>query len=522
MAVIIKKSAALAAIALALNGSSMLTTAALARPPATAARSCAGDEALREDIARFMTELYRTAYPEAVAPGFAVAVIRRDCDIFARGFGYADLAGRRPVDEHSAFYIASATKAFVGLTAELLHRQGRIDLDSPMTRYVSGLQLTSPLDARRITLRQLLTHTHGIQNWGPVVFRSAITGQGDSRRLLALLSSHEAAPNGNAFAYGNIGYNAAGLIIHSATGRQWQDSLQQLVLRPLGLNATTPYISRVPRARMALPYMFDGAGYAALPQAKANSNMHAAGGMFSSLADMTQWLRVNMAGGRIGGRTVVPGAAIEAAQFARATRSEPMPGPFPMTAYGLGWDEGSYRGERLLMSQGGFSAYQSLVTYMPDQDLGIVILTNEAGSGEDILRTVSQYVYDVALGGAEAREQWARRMQQLPRMVRHSRERIAADHARRRARPQASVAELAASVGTYRNPDWGTFEVTLHDGRLQVRAGAARSIAEPYNLDRHEWRIELQPARGETIQFALSGASAQTLNYGGVTFTRVR
>src|SRR5688572_20676760 len=72
-----KKKTALAAIALALNGSSALTATAAARPAAV--RQCVGDEALRQDIERFTSELYRTAYPEAVAPGFAVAIIRRDC-----------------------------------------------------------------------------------------------------------------------------------------------------------------------------------------------------------------------------------------------------------------------------------------------------------------------------------------------------------------------------------------------------------------------------------------------------------
>jgi hypothetical protein len=131
-------------------------------------------------------------------------------------------------------------------------------------------------------------------------------------------------------------------------------------------------------------------------------------------------------------------------------------------------------------------------------------------------------VYDVALGGAEARQQWAQRMQQLPRMVERSRQRIAEDIARRRARPQASAEEIAAPVGTYRNPAWGTVEVALQGGQLEFRAGAVRSVAEPFNLAEHRWRVELQPARGETIQFSFTGASAHSLEYGGVTFTRVQ
>jgi CubicO group peptidase (beta-lactamase class C family) len=410
----------------------------------------------------------------------------------------------------------------VGLAAELLRLEGRIDLDAPISRYVPDLRLAPPLDPRGITLRQLLTHTHGIENWGPVVFRTAMSGEGDRRQLLALLATHGPAQAGATFQYGNIGYNAAGLIIRSATGRTWQDWLQRLVLRPLGLNVTTPYASAAARADMAHPYMFNGQGYTLLRQAKADTTMHAAGGMFSSLRDMKRWVRVTMGNGRVDGRAVVPAAAIEATGQEWARRLQPMPGAFPMQGYGLGWDQGSYRGERILMSQGGFSAYQSIVTYMPGKDLGIVVLTNEAGSGEDLVRAVSQYVFDVALGGEEARQQWAQRMQQLPRMVQRSRDRIAGDIARRLARPPASPTQLATYVGTYRHPDWGTIKVQERGGRLHVRAGAAESQAEPFNLAEHQWRIEFQPARGETIQFSLVGPVAQTVTFAGVTFARTR
>lgn len=83
-------------------------------------KQCPGDQALRADLASFISDLYRVAYPEAVAPGMAVAIIRRDCDVLSRSYGYADLAAKRPIDADTSFYIASSTKPFVGLAAQLL------------------------------------------------------------------------------------------------------------------------------------------------------------------------------------------------------------------------------------------------------------------------------------------------------------------------------------------------------------------------------------------------------------------
>lgn len=515
-----RKALYLAAAAVALACSPAIASPAFAQGEAD--RPCDGDEALRAELERFTAELYRTVYPEATAPGVAVAVVRRNCVVFLDGLGYADLASRRRIDADSLFYIASSTKAFTGLAAQLLHMRGRIDLDGPIANYLSGVRLAPPLEPRHISLRQLLTHTHGIENWGPVVFRSAFTGDGSGRRLRALLASHPATDAGNRFRYGNIGYNAGGLVMQAATGHDWRRLVQDLVLRPLQLRSTTTRASRVPPGRLANPYLFDGRGFALLEQVKNDRNMHAAGGMFSSLRDMTRWLQSNMADGMIGNRRVFPATAIAEARRQWAQRDEPSHDEFALSGYGLGWDIGSYRGERLLQSQGGFSAYQTLVSYLPDRDLGIVVLTNEAGSGEDMMRTIAQYAFDAALGAPQARELWSGRMRQLPAMIARSRERISQDVERRAQRVSPPAGELAAYAGTYRNPDWGTFRVRVRGGRLQISAGALHSALEPFNVAEQQWRVEFQPARGETIRFAVSHGRAVSIDYGGAVFTRVR
>src|SRR6185503_15908443 len=125
------------------------------------------------ELETFISQLYRAVFPEETAPGIAVAVVKDDQVFYLGGFGYADLAARRKVTPQSVFYIASATKSFVGLMAALMHANKQIDLDAPLSRYLPTLQLAPGLSADQITLRQLLTHTHGISNNGPVVFRTA-------------------------------------------------------------------------------------------------------------------------------------------------------------------------------------------------------------------------------------------------------------------------------------------------------------------------------------------------------------
>ena len=157
-----------------------------------------------EDLDRYIAQLYKAFYPEAVAPGIAVAVVKDSRVILVKGFGYADVEAKRPVTPQTVFYIASSAKPFFALTAALLDHKTQIDLDAPLSKYAPELKLQSPLSAENITLRNLLTHSHGISE-GPVDFRMGFTGQGTRSELIGLLAEHARAKGGNEFEYSNRG-----------------------------------------------------------------------------------------------------------------------------------------------------------------------------------------------------------------------------------------------------------------------------------------------------------------------------
>ncbi|MCZ6679967.1 MAG: serine hydrolase [Candidatus Poribacteria bacterium] len=116
------------------------------------------------------------AFALDLTPGMAVAVVQGNDVIYAKGFGYADLETQRRVTPETMFYIASTTKSFTAFAAALLDSRGELDLDKPISQYLPNLRLQLPLSADDITMRDLLTHTHGIENGGPVTFRTAFSG----------------------------------------------------------------------------------------------------------------------------------------------------------------------------------------------------------------------------------------------------------------------------------------------------------------------------------------------------------
>jgi len=469
------------------------------------------------ELDRFISQLYRAAFPEEIAPGIAVAVVKDDEVFYLGAYGYADLEARRKVTPQTIFYIASATKPFVGLLAALMHKNKSLDLDAPLSRYLPALQLASGLSADQITLRQLLTHTHGISNDGPVVFRTAFTGEYTKQTLIQLLAKHNKEESRN-FRYGNIGYVVASLAIESVLKQNWKDALQRQVLAPLTMKATTSYVSRVPKEKLALPY-FARNEYTPLFYAKADANMHAAGGLVSSAEDMARWLQVNINAGQIKGKRIFPADVLNDAHRKYAEQSAEA-GGISRTGYALGWNIGTYDGETVFQHNGGFSAFYAHLSFMPERRIGVVVLAHEAIIGSRLAEMAAQYAYDFFLRRPGFEDKWAKRLASLPASVKDARQRSADELARRKARPQTLAHPLDAYAGVYENEEGGRMEWRVIDSKLVVSFGVLRSETEVYDAAKDIMRVELTPGQGDTVRFIFSGERAQQAEYRGLVFTR--
>src|SRR5688572_1362802 len=210
-----------------------------------------------------VSAMLERAFALGATPGMAVAVVRDGEIVFARDLGLADVEAKRAVGPSTRFYIASTTKALTALAAAVLQGRGALDLDQTLGAALPGVRLAAPLSADEITLRDLLRHTHGISNDGPVVLRTAYTGQLE-RPLGDLLIHHRPEPTGRAFVYGNIGYNVFGLVLERRFGG-WKEVVDAEVLTPLGMRQTSASLRQVPADQLATPYEESGAGLVRVP-----------------------------------------------------------------------------------------------------------------------------------------------------------------------------------------------------------------------------------------------------------------
>jgi CubicO group peptidase (beta-lactamase class C family) len=368
-------------------------------------------------------------------------------------------------------------------------------------------------------LRELLTHTHGIENGGPVVFRTAFSGVHSPNLLLNLLSNYKPASTGKKFHYGNIGYNIASLAMDETLRIGWKELLQQEIFTPLGMKHTNAYLSKVEKEMLAMPYFPNSEGFKRLNYAKSDENMHAAGGHVSSAIDLARWLIVHLNSGRIDGKQVFPEKVVAETHREQADQDRDF-SYFHRYGWGLGWDLGTYEGDTLLHRFGGFAGFRSHVSFMPDRRIGVVVLVNEPVLGSSLADLTACYIYDHLLNKPGLNEKYQIHLQQIGEREKLVRKKIAEDIAKRAARSHELPHPFTAYTGTYKNYELGEMEWQIVNGNLEVKMGLLQSPAEVYNGEKNQFRVEFA-GRGEVVKFSVEGELAKSLIYNKREFIKI-
>lgn len=454
-------------------------------------------------------------------PALSVAISRSRGPIFVKAYGEADRERHLRATAHTRFYIASSTKSFVALAFARLAAEGRIDLDWTLAELAPDIAFAPEVRAREVTLRHLLSHSHGLAVPG-IEFRLAYTGEHGRAILWRLLRG--ARPNPRAplgsFNYGNLGYNVAAMLIERRLGRRWQDLLDELVLRPMRLNETFAQGLARSRAPRAAPYSsLAPGGPERLRLVKSDAILQSAGGMYSSANDMGRWVALQLAAERNQAGLAIP-ASVVAGTHRPVARMELRFGPFARTGYGLGWYSGDYRGETLYHSFGSFSGARAHTSFLPARDIGVAITTNDEGAGFLLVDVAAAFAYDWFLLGPEAAARNAEEaLARLETEAARQTEAFRADRARRAARPWRLSLPAAAYRGRYCNDERGTMIIGGRGAALEVRMGMLRATAEPYT-GADTARIALIPNTGQVLQFTRDGARIAGLRAEGSEFRR--
>lgn len=306
------------------------------------------------------------------APGSAEMVVQNGRVLHLQTSGIADLKTGEPITAHTNFRLASVTKQFTAMAILLLVHDGRLRYDERLTDVFPEF----PAFGRQITLRNLLNHTSGLQDYEDLMDQQHWdpARQIEDAQVLDLIehTSGTKFPPGTRFSYSNSGYVILGLVVAKAAGIPFGDFLHWRIFVPLGMSNTIAYVKgRNEVAHRAYGYSKEGDGWRETDQDSTSATL-GDGGVYSSLDDLAKWYRA-----------LDQNTLLSAAEIAPAfTPVDLPPGAIRIedltVGYGFGWAIDTLDGVRRYWHHGETIGFRASVQRFPDRRLAVVVLQNHS------------------------------------------------------------------------------------------------------------------------------------------------
>ena len=329
-------------------------------------------------------------------PGAAVCIIKDNKVVLMNAYGVKELGQAAKVDINSLFMIGSNTKAFTATALAILQTQNRLSLDDKVTKYLPGFKLENAAAGQMATIRDLLCHHLGFQTFqGDFTFYNTDLSRSQVIEKLGMIKA--VYPFRTKWGYTNAAFLTAGQIIPVVTGKPWEIFVKENIFAPLGMINTLALTADMTKSYdRTVPHTLIDGRLSTIPYAQIDG-LAPAGSICSSINDMSKWALAQLSDGKVGPRQMIPAAAIKATREPQdivGSVSHP-DGEKSYELYGLGWFLQDYAGRQLVMHDGGVNGYLSSVTLIPQDHLGIIILTNT--DQNDTLRCPSMGNYGCIL-----------------------------------------------------------------------------------------------------------------------------
>jgi CubicO group peptidase (beta-lactamase class C family) len=455
-------------------------------------------------------------------PGLSVAVVRDDTVLLARGYGVREVGEPGAVDEHTLFGIMSTTKAMTSASIAMLVDDGKVAWSDPVAKWIPELQFPDPFLTRELTIKDLLTHNSGLGNADLMWVRDDLDVDEILRRVRYLKPEYSLR---SSFVYQNIMYIAAGEVVARASGMSFAEFLRTRIFAPLGMTRSYSTLnemaesgdSNVSRAHLELR------DTVRVISEQNVSKIAATGGAWSTANDMALWAQFLLANGNVDGE-----ALISAEHFAQLFRPQVLVPEQEFyasmaltrprwTSYGLGWFQQDYNGRYLAFHTGSLPGRTAMIGLVPDAQMAVVVLGNFPDAG--LRKALMLRAIDIFAGtnGAPVRD-WSAELMELYDGLQQQADSRQKENDELRVLGTRPTLPLAAYVGEYLHPAWGSFIIEELDGRLYGTHGAGEQNTGPLEHWHYDtFRITFGDGRGRptTLQFIIGADGTVTQVLGG-------
>lgn len=481
------------------------------------------EEITPEEALKSFKEFVNEAMKDWNVPGLAIAIVKDGEIIFSEGFGLRDIKDNLPVTSDTLFAIGSASKAFTAALLGILVDEGKIEWDEPVSTYLPAFKLHDDFASQRMTPRDLVTHRSGLPRHDLMWYGSPFTREEIFERLSYLEPNKDFRTT---FQYQNLMFMTAGYLAGQVMDSTWETLVRQKILDPAGMKNTNFSVSDSQKeSDFALPYEEEESEEGKTEEDKSGRKEKAkkeervlkkkskeeikvkemkfrniesvgpAGSINSNVMDMVQWLKLNMNKGKINEKQIIsetslgelhsPQMVIRGGIFSQLLAFKEM----PYIMYGMGWFIQPYRGHRMIHHGGNIDGFSALVSFMPDEKIGVVVLTNLNGTLLPIALVLN--VYDRLLGLDEI--DWNGRYKLKWNMLKGEMKKSDKREDIIRKEDTHPAHKLEEYAGVFENSAYGTLRVDLEKKTLSADYNTSKSPLE-------HWHYEIFHASDEPLK----------------------
>jgi CubicO group peptidase (beta-lactamase class C family) len=437
-------------------------------------------------------------------PSMAIGIVKDGKVIFSKGYGVLEEGKKDKPDGNTLYAIASNSKAFTSAIIAQLVQEGKMDWNDKVKDYLPYFELYDAYVSHQTTIRDLLSHRVGLGTFsGDIIwYKSSLNSEEIIRRIKNIPPAYDFRAG---WGYSNLMYITAGEVIKKVTGKPWHEVVEERILTPLEMDRT-----------ITSPEALKEKGNFATPHTRIEEKnvpivwenweeVGALGGLISSTNDIGKWMILNLNHGINGTDTMLTTASRNMMWTPHNnfrvdhTRDNDFGRHF--NAYGLGWGLSDYQGRLRVGHTGGYDGMLTAVTMIPDEKLGIVVLTNGMKSP---MMAATYHALDKFLG-VNKEGDWSK--QYLDRMSRNPDTRIADRKAQRVIDTKPSLT-LDAYEGTYNSSIYGDITFKLVDGVLRMDFEHAPALSAElshwhYDVWEIKWDVRHAWFSFGTVQFVM-------------------
>ncbi len=407
-------------------------------------------------------------------PGIAVAIVKDGKTVLSKGYGVASLNTNKPVNEHTRFAIASNSKAFTAAALGILVDSGKLKWTTLVTDIIPEFKLYAPYVTENFIIADLLTHRSGLGlGAGDLMFWPGMPEFTKENIIHNLRFLKPVSQFRTKYDYDNLLYMVAGEVVARVSGMSWEEFIESHIMKPLGMNESATSYSRLSSKENVIDAHAPVEGKVRVVAREMNETLNAAGGIYSSVYDMSKWAVMQMNNGRFG-------EGLKKSLFSQRVHNEmwtihtviPVYGQSTydtkFSGYGLGWFLSDEMGHKVATHTGGLLGMVTQVTLIPDMKLGIIVFTNQQSGAA--FTSITNSIKDAYFGikGKDRIKQYFDRTQASLKEANEITSRIWNEI--NNSKVNLSENELKKYTGTYQDPWFGDAKISMKGNQLYFTA----------------------------------------------------